>query len=108
MPPFCAAIASSKGPKNGKLYTEDDWNETATLEESPYLLSKVRSYNPTSWFRAANSACQYMVTLPYHVRLSSPAADARSNCAESTRQREGAVNAFIAMCLRLLVLRPAV
>jgi len=40
--PSCTAIASSKGPKNGKLYTEDDWNETATLEESPYLLSKVR------------------------------------------------------------------
>ena len=43
MLPFPAAIASSKGPKNGKLYTEDDWNETATLEESPYLLSKVTS-----------------------------------------------------------------
>ncbi len=38
----CAAIAFSTGPKNGKLYTEDDWNETATLEKSPYWLSKVR------------------------------------------------------------------
>ena len=40
-----AAIKSSKGPKNGKLYTEDDWNETATLEDSPYLLSKVHAHD---------------------------------------------------------------
>ena len=53
---FDAAIASSKGPKNGKLYTEDDWNETATLEESPYLLSKV-SGPAQALQRRKQSAC---------------------------------------------------
>lgn len=28
------------GPKNGKLYTEDDWNDEATIDKFPYHLSK--------------------------------------------------------------------
>jgi hypothetical protein len=29
-------------PKNGKTYGEEDWNETSTLEQEAYWLSKVR------------------------------------------------------------------
>ena len=28
------------GPKNGKLYTEEDWNDEATIDKFPYHLSK--------------------------------------------------------------------
>ncbi len=28
-------------PKNGKLYTEEDWNETSTIDNQPYHRSKV-------------------------------------------------------------------
>lgn len=28
------------GPSNGKLYTEDDWNDEATIDKFPYHLSK--------------------------------------------------------------------
>ena len=30
-----------KGPANGKLFTGEDWNDEATLNESPYPYSKV-------------------------------------------------------------------
>jgi hypothetical protein len=30
-------------PKNGSLYTADDWNTTSTPEEEPYFVSKVES-----------------------------------------------------------------
>ena len=30
-------------PKNGSLYTADDWNATSTPEEEPYFVSKVDS-----------------------------------------------------------------
>ena len=36
-----AAMEKKKaGPINGKLYTEDDWNDEATLDTFPYHLSK--------------------------------------------------------------------
>ncbi|KAL3142279.1 hypothetical protein ABBQ38_002622 [Trebouxia sp. C0009 RCD-2024] len=38
-----AAVRSGKftePPVNGKLYTEEDWNKTSTLQEEPYNLSK--------------------------------------------------------------------
>lgn len=28
-------------PKNGQLYTEEDWNETSTIDNQPYHRSKV-------------------------------------------------------------------
>lgn len=39
-----AAVRSGKftePPVNGKLYTEEDWNNTSTLLGEPYNLSKV-------------------------------------------------------------------
>ena len=30
-----------KGPANGKLFTDEDWNDEATLTEGPYPYSKV-------------------------------------------------------------------
>jgi hypothetical protein len=41
---LCAAVRSMvrpAPPKSGDLYTEDDWNETSTLDSEPYMLSKV-------------------------------------------------------------------
>ena len=41
---FVAGAAIEKkiaGPDNGKLYTEDDWNNEATIDKYPYHLSKV-------------------------------------------------------------------
>ena len=39
---FYAAIEKKiAGPDNGKLYTEDDWNNEATIDKYPYHLSKV-------------------------------------------------------------------
>lgn len=38
----CTAIEKKiAGPDNGKLYTEDDWNNEATIDKYPYHLSKV-------------------------------------------------------------------
>ena len=41
---LAAAVRSGKftePPVNGKLYTEEDWNNTSTLLGEPYNLSKV-------------------------------------------------------------------
>ena len=40
---FAGAAIEKKiaGPDNGKLYTEDDWNNEATIDKYPYHLSKV-------------------------------------------------------------------
>ncbi|KAL3152539.1 hypothetical protein ABBQ32_001567 [Trebouxia sp. C0010 RCD-2024] len=43
-----AAVRSGKftePPVNGKLYTEEDWNKTSTLQGEPYNLSKVSNFN---------------------------------------------------------------
>ena len=38
----CAAIVkSAKGPSNGNLFTEEDWNDESSLTEGPYSFSKV-------------------------------------------------------------------
>ena len=37
-----AAIVKPKaGPCNGKLFTEEDWNDESTLTDGPYRFSKV-------------------------------------------------------------------
>eukprot|EP01095_Lingulamoeba_sp_RSL-Kostka_P009792 TRINITY_DN3408_c0_g1_i1.p1 TRINITY_DN3408_c0_g1~~TRINITY_DN3408_c0_g1_i1.p1 ORF type:complete len:244 (-),score=93.30 TRINITY_DN3408_c0_g1_i1:75-806(-) len=36
----CAAIASQAIPEDGKIWSEDDWNNDSTLSEGPYRLSK--------------------------------------------------------------------
>ena len=47
----CAAIEKKiAGPDNGKLYTEDDWNNEATIDKYPYHLSKVSKY---TWYLAS-------------------------------------------------------
>lgn len=41
---YAAAVMSlkpQKGPVNGSLYTEEDWNTESTLETAPYPFSKV-------------------------------------------------------------------
>lgn len=47
-----AAVAPSEGPA-GTMFTEDDWNETADLKNSPYPLSKVRAERAAWDFVAA-------------------------------------------------------
>ena len=40
---IAAAVVNSKaGPKNGKLYTEEDWNTESSVADEPYRYSKVR------------------------------------------------------------------
>lgn len=42
--PACAAmIKRKKGPGNGELYTDEDWNDEATLADASYAFSKVCS-----------------------------------------------------------------
>ena len=36
-------------PKNGHLYTEEDWNETSTIDNQPYHRSKVLSITMILW-----------------------------------------------------------
>ena len=36
-------IKRKKGPSNGELYTDEDWNDEATLAEASYAFSKVSS-----------------------------------------------------------------
>ena len=36
-------IKRKKGPSNGELYTDEDWNDEATLAEASYAFSKVTS-----------------------------------------------------------------
>ena len=36
-----AIMKMKKGPANGKAFTDEDWNDEATLTESPYPYSKV-------------------------------------------------------------------
>jgi len=44
-PGFVAAIEKKiAGPDNGSLYTEDDWNNEATIDKYPYHLSKVGAF----------------------------------------------------------------
>ena len=41
---FCSAAVHGEyaaPPKNGQLYTEEDWNETSTIDNQPYHRSKV-------------------------------------------------------------------
>ena len=43
-----AAVVNSKtGPKNGKLYTEEDWNTESSVSDEPYRYSKV--WSAVSW-----------------------------------------------------------
>ena len=38
----CAAIMKMKnGPLKGKVFTDEDWNDEATVNEGPYEYSKV-------------------------------------------------------------------
>ena len=37
-----AILKMKKGPANGKSFTDEDWNDEATLTDSPYPYSKVR------------------------------------------------------------------
>lgn len=34
-------IKRKKGPGNGELYTDEDWNDEATLTDASYAFSKV-------------------------------------------------------------------
>lgn len=38
---FAAVVKNKKGPSNGSLYTEEDWNDESSLTVSPYMYSKV-------------------------------------------------------------------
>jgi hypothetical protein len=35
------------GPSNGKLFTEEDWNNESSLTEGPYYFSKVQCEHPS-------------------------------------------------------------
>ena len=36
-----AVVNSKKGPGNGSVYTEEDWNVESSVEDEPYRYSKV-------------------------------------------------------------------
>ncbi|CAL8462007.1 g1538 [Coccomyxa elongata] len=38
-----AVVKNRKGPGNGSLYTEEDWNDESSLTESPYMYSKAQA-----------------------------------------------------------------
>ena len=38
---FAAVVKGKKGPLNGKLFTEEDWNDESSLTDEPYRFSKV-------------------------------------------------------------------
>lgn len=38
---FAAVVKAKKGPANGKLFTEEDWNDESSLTDEPYRFSKV-------------------------------------------------------------------
>lgn len=39
-----AVVNSKKGPGNGSVYTEEDWNVESSVEDEPYRYSKVWEY----------------------------------------------------------------
>lgn len=44
---FCgvaAIVKPKKGAGNGKLFTEEDWNDESSLTDGPYRFSKVCTY----------------------------------------------------------------
>eukprot|EP00899_Mesostigma_viride_P007394 jgi/Mesvir1/16656/Mv10193-RA.1 len=50
-----AAVASAKDrgvPKNGEVFTEEDWNERSTVQDEPYFVSKKRA-EQAAWELAA-------------------------------------------------------
>lgn len=62
----CAAVkgsASADPPKNGKLYTEEDWNETSTLEREAYWVSKVQAER-AAWEAAKEHGLDLVTILP--------------------------------------------
>ena len=46
-----AIMKSKKGPASGSLYTDEDWNDEATLTDSAYSYSKVTALRAqhTAW-----------------------------------------------------------
>lgn len=38
---LAAVVKSEKGPANGSLFTEEDWNDESSLNDQPYRFSKV-------------------------------------------------------------------
>ncbi len=41
-----AIVKPAAGPCNGKLFTEEDWNNESSLTDGPYRFSKVRAGTP--------------------------------------------------------------
>lgn len=37
-------MKNKKGPINGKVFTDEDWNDEATLTEGSYPYSKVQAF----------------------------------------------------------------
>ncbi|EIE24719.1 NAD(P)-binding protein [Coccomyxa subellipsoidea C-169] len=40
---FAAVVKSQKGPQNGSLFTEEDWNDESSLDDQPYRFSKTEA-----------------------------------------------------------------
>ena len=62
----CAAIRSIYAPappRNGRLHCEKDWNETSTLQDEPYSLSKVMAER-TAWALAREHGIHLVTILP--------------------------------------------
>ena len=38
---FAAVVKGRAGPSNGKVFTEEDWNDESSLTDEPYRFSKV-------------------------------------------------------------------
>ena len=58
-------IKRKKGPSNGELYTDEDWNNEATLAEASYAFSKVCLQIPmsvTGLSQPPDSCCASLVS----------------------------------------------
>eukprot|EP00891_Asterochloris_glomerata_P002904 jgi/Astpho2/2904/Aster-01053 len=64
-----AAIRSGKNPvpaKGGSLYTEEDWNNSSTLEDEPYMLSKTLA-EKKAWEMAKENGLDMVTINPVFV-----------------------------------------
>ena len=70
-----AIMKMKKGPANGKQFTDEDWNDEATLTEGSYPYSKVRGAPSlsvpwrtctTSVWSHTRSACQHHLSSQLH------------------------------------------
>ncbi|KAK9908632.1 hypothetical protein WJX75_000697 [Coccomyxa subellipsoidea] len=61
-----AVVKNKKGPSNGSLYTEEDWNDESSLTVSPYMYSKTQA-EKAAWEMAKEAGLDLIVINPSFV-----------------------------------------